>query len=84
MYSPPCRLGPSSAFTRVPFAFISSASPSHCVPAGFDAVSVVAQEARSTKALPRATLASLTLSTLLYLAIATVAVGVLPYYVRNL
>jgi amino acid transporter len=55
-----------------------------CVLAGFDAVSVVAQEARSTKALPRATLASLTLSTLLYLAIATVAVGVLPYYVRTL
>lgn len=47
-------------------------------------MSVVAQEARSTKALPRATLASLTLSTLLYLAVATVAVGVLPYYVRTL
>ena len=47
---------------------------------GFDAIAAVAQEAKSpSRSLPVATIASVVISMLLYIAICTVMVGLVPY-----
>ena len=47
---------------------------------GFDSVATVAQEAKSpSRSLPVATIASVGISMLIYIAICTVMVGLVPY-----
>jgi APA family basic amino acid/polyamine antiporter len=51
---------------------------------GFDSVATIAQEAKSpTKSLPRAIIGSLVISILIYIAICTVMVGLVPYEMLN-
>jgi APA family basic amino acid/polyamine antiporter len=51
---------------------------------GFDAIASVAQEAKTpSRSLPVATIASVVISMLIYIAICTVMVGLVPYSLLN-